>query len=98
MAIGGTKGKKRDAGKKTKRTPRPRSCAQCPVRKKQNGVIQELVAQIGGKLKDPDNGQKVSIGDYIRLLQVQREIEEAQPREIRVTWVDKVGTGSKSEK
>jgi hypothetical protein len=31
---------------------------------------------------------KATLGDYIRLLQLQREMDEEQPSEITVTWVD----------
>ena len=32
--------------------------------------------------------EPLGIADYIRLMQLQKEIEEEQPREIKVTWVD----------
>jgi hypothetical protein len=42
---------------------------------------------------------KASLGDYIRLVQLQKELEEEEPRDIQVTWVDpekqKDGDGSK---
>ena len=31
---------------------------------------------------------KASLGDYIRLVQLQKELEEDEVREIRVTWVE----------
>ncbi len=31
---------------------------------------------------------KPTVGDFIRLLQLEREIEEEQPKEIKVSWVD----------
>ena len=31
---------------------------------------------------------KASLGDYIRLLQLENELKESQPKEIKVTWVD----------
>lgn len=31
---------------------------------------------------------KATLGDYIRLVQLQKELEEEEPRDIRVTWVD----------
>jgi hypothetical protein len=40
------------------------------------------------KRLDIDNS-KVTLGDYIRLMQLERELEdEEQPREIIVTWKD----------
>jgi hypothetical protein len=29
-----------------------------------------------------------SLGDYIRLVQLYRELEEEEPKEVKVTWVD----------
>ena len=34
---------------------------------------------------------KVSLGDYIRLVQLQKELEEDELREIKVTWVEPEG-------
>jgi hypothetical protein len=31
---------------------------------------------------------KATLGDYIRLVQLQKELEEEEPGEITVTWVD----------
>ena len=31
---------------------------------------------------------KVTLGDYIRLIQLQKEYEKEKPRDIEVTWVE----------
>ena len=31
---------------------------------------------------------KASLGDYIRLMQLHKELDEDAPREIKVTWVE----------
>jgi hypothetical protein len=31
---------------------------------------------------------KATLGDYIRLVQLQKELEEEEPRDITVTWVE----------
>lgn len=31
---------------------------------------------------------KVTLGDYIRLVQLEKTLEEDEPREIKVTWVN----------
>jgi len=31
---------------------------------------------------------KATLGDYIRLVQLQQELEEEEPKDIKVTWVD----------
>ena len=49
--------------------------------------IARLLVAIEGKL-DPDK-LKVTLADFIRLTQLERELEqEEQPREIIVTWKD----------
>jgi len=49
--------------------------------------IRELLAKIEQRL-DLDKG-KVTLADFIRLTQLERELEEEeQPREIIVTWKD----------
>lgn len=34
------------------------------------------------------NDVRATVGDFIRLLQLQKELEQDSPREIKVTWVD----------
>jgi len=50
--------------------------------------IQKLLDDIEDRLQA--ESAKTSIADYIRLLQLERELEEEDeaPRELRVTWVD----------
>ncbi len=49
--------------------------------------IAKLLSEIEKKL-DIENS-KVTLGDFIRLMQLERELEgEEQPREIIVTWKD----------
>jgi hypothetical protein len=31
---------------------------------------------------------KATLGDYIRLVQLQKELEEDEPKEIEVRWID----------
>ena len=35
-----------------------------------------------------DQRVKATLGDYIRLVQLRRELGDEEPREIKVTWVD----------
>ena len=45
-----------------------------------------MLERVGQKLGKGE--VKATLGDYIRLLQLQREIEEEEPAEITVRWVD----------
>lgn len=50
-------------------------------------LLEKMEQQLAGE------GVKTSVGDYIRLMQLQKELEETEPKEIRVTWVDPEGSG-----
>ncbi len=40
---------------------------------------------------------KATLSDFIRLLQLQKELEDEQPKEIEVRWVEPSGPASASE-
>ena len=77
------------AGEKTEpdSTKAPASCARCAVRRKQHKLICELTEALGSKLKE-DKDVRGTVSDYIRLLQIQKEMEEDQPKENRGDWGD----------
>jgi hypothetical protein len=58
--------------------------------KSQSKVVAELLDLIEMKLRKEET--KSSLGDYIRLVQLQKDIEGEDPREIKVGWVDKLET------
>jgi len=49
--------------------------------------IRGLLREAEGHLKS--KGVKVTLSDYLRLLQLHREMESEESREIKVTWVEK---------
>ena len=49
-------------------------------------VVEELLEKVEKKLTG--NEVKATLGDYIRLVQLQKELEEEQPAEIKVTWIE----------
>jgi hypothetical protein len=49
--------------------------------------VRSLLKKMERKLGEAD--AKVTLGDYIRLMQLQKELEEEEPKEIKVTWVEK---------
>ncbi|HEX5226135.1 MAG TPA: hypothetical protein VFW44_00415 [Bryobacteraceae bacterium] len=58
--------------------------------------ITRLLKEVEKKLDVADS--KVTLGDYIRLMQLERELEdEEQPREIIVTWKDPAETRGESK-
>jgi hypothetical protein len=65
-----------------------KGCSSGPKKaKSQSQVVKELLKNAQIKLRRRES--KPSLGDYIRLLQMQKELEEEEPREIKVTWFEK---------
>lgn len=49
----------------------------------------EVVAAIRKKVESKlRKDAKATLGDYIRLVQLQKDLEADEPREIKVTWID----------
>jgi hypothetical protein len=49
-------------------------------------MVESIRKRVEKKLSSDD--VKASLADYIRLVQLEKELEEDAPREIKVTWVD----------
>ena len=64
-----------------------------PPETSRKGRISSLLETIEKKVTAEDG--KASIADYVRLIQLERELEEedkAQPRKLSVTWIEPSGT------
>jgi len=59
------------------------------------GVLKRLLKIVEKKLTEKE--VKATLGDYIKLVQLQKEMDDEQPREIKVTWVEPAETKSGSE-
>ena len=59
------------------------------------GVVKRLLENVEKKLSE--NEVKATLGDYIKLVQLQKELDEEPPKEIKVTWVEPEETKSGSE-
>jgi len=57
--------------------------------------VEKLLKKVEQKLSGQD--VKASLGDYIRLVQLHKELDEETPREIKVTWVEPEGTERTTE-
>ncbi len=55
-------------------------------KKTQAAVVQKLLKNVEKKLGGED--VKATLGDYIRLMQLQQELEDEDPKDITVTWVN----------
>jgi hypothetical protein len=52
------------------------------------GVLEKMEKQMSS------DTMKATMGDYIRLVQLHKELDEESPKEIKVTWVElKSGSG-----
>ena len=58
-------------------------------------LLDKAIQRIEEKLGSAD--VKATFGDFIKLLQLQKEMQIDQPREIKVTWIDPSETESASE-
>jgi hypothetical protein len=76
--------------KKKRRTKAAESGAAKRSGKKQGRnkteLISRVIANIESKLISEE--LKPSVGDFIRLLQLEKELDEEQPKEIKVSWVE----------
>ena len=62
-----------------------------PVRRKRKPakVVEELLTQVEKRLGDGEI--KATLGDYIRLVQLRKELDEDEPKNIEVRWVEPEG-------
>ena len=80
------------AKKTNKRKPARKSCAECSemqeVRKKLR--ISELLTKAikGFEARLTDADFKLTLSDYLKLIQMEKELDDEGPKEIKVTWID----------
>ena len=82
------------AAKGKKQEKAPKSCQECEhwteVRNKLRvgDVLTSVVTKMKGKITADEF--KPSLADFLRLVQLEKEIGEEEPKEIKVTWVEPV--------
>lgn len=77
-----------DAGKPAKKK-RQRAAGAGAARGRRNAqarLVNKLLTSFEERLAR--NELKATLGDFIRLLQLQKELQEEQPREVKVQWVE----------
>jgi hypothetical protein len=55
-------------------------------RSKRSQAVRQLLDKVEKTFEERQ--AKATLGDYIRLIQLQRELEAEEPKNITVTWVD----------
>jgi hypothetical protein len=58
-------------------------------------AVKSMLTEIEEKMSG--NQMKATLGDYIRLVQLHKELDDESPKEIRVTWVEPAEKGSAKE-
>jgi len=72
-----------------------RKQARRPGGSKRAVLVEKAIESIEQKLGSSD--VKATFADFIRLLQLQKELQADEPREIKVTWINPNEQGSASE-
>jgi hypothetical protein len=85
--------KKKEPAAKPKPPPRAKRAVESPA-KKQVRVVKIIIQKVEAKLQK--EVAKATLGDYIKLLQLEKDLEEGEQREIKVTWVEPVKTESEN--
>jgi hypothetical protein len=55
-------------------------------RRNKAAVVSDVIKKFEQKLESDEF--KPTVGDFIRLLQLEKELEDEQPKEIKVSWVE----------
>jgi hypothetical protein len=85
--------------KKTNNTkPAMKSCSEWQEMRKKLRISELLAKAIKGfeaRLNDAD--LKLTLSDYLKLIQMEQELDDEGPKEIKVTWVDPEVTSGPKE-
>lgn len=95
MAIRAKTEKKEPKGAGRKRgPPNPAGESKTKTTAGRAQVVKNMLTRIEEKMGT--DGMKATMGDYIRLVQLHKELDDESPKEIKVTWVEPAG--DKAEK
>ena len=78
----------------------PKSCQECEhwteVRNKLRvgGILEKVISNMETKLTKEEF--KPSLADYLKLVQLEKEVGEEEPKEIKVTWVEPVKSSTET--
>jgi hypothetical protein len=68
--------------------------SQSPRAKENARLVSLAIKTFGAKLIE----KNVTVGEFMRLLELQKELDGDEPREIKITWVEQGETEPTSEK
>lgn len=72
--------------RKTAPAAKVRPAVRKPKARRQTTVVREIRKRVEDKLTQ--DVEKASLGDYIRLVQLEKELKEDATKEMTVTWVE----------
>lgn len=61
-------------------------------------IIERLLQRMREQMEGAATKVSVSVADFVRLVQLYKELEEEQPKEVVVTWVEKSGKEKSGKK
>ncbi len=72
----------------------PKECRECRRRESEKGrvakLLQSAIAKMEAKLESDDF--KPSVAEFLKLVQLEQELEQDEAKEIKVTWVEPAAT------
>lgn len=68
------------------RRPKAQKTRERKQRRDKAALVEQVIENLEKRLKRDE--LKATVGDLIRLVQLEKELDEEQPKEIKVTWVD----------
>jgi hypothetical protein len=73
-----------------KRRKTPSSCAECEKRGDGRARLMKLLADAVKKMEEKLTAEefKPSLGDFLKLVQMEKELGQETAKEIKVTWVE----------
>lgn len=86
VPAGTQKGRRQPDSKKPPKPPKSPKPQKAALSEEQAELVGELLEKMKGQMKSENF--KGTLGDFIRLLQLQRELAQDRPGEIKVTWVE----------
>ena len=99
MASSKTSSKTRSMDAAARSKPAAKSKVETETKTARAGGQAQAVKCMLTKIEEKMTGNqmKATLGDYIRLVQLHKELDDESPKEIRVTWVEPAEKGSVKE-
>ena len=97
LFLGEAKGEMKDKGE----VAVPKECRKCPSWKqikekiRVSEVLAKAIASFESRIKEKDLNPTIT--EYLKLVQLEQELEQGEAKEIKVTWIDSTAK-SDSEK